>query len=399
MSKPWPIVSLDELIRLERRPVKVEPEKLYEEIGIYCFGRGIFHKTPRTGFEVGDKDLFLMKEGDFILQVTFAWEGAIAIVSAAEDGMYGSTRYPTFRVDKSRCVPHFLLNYFKTEAGVQQLVKICPGSAGRNRVLSIRRIPEVFVLLPPLAEQRRVVARIEELTVQIHEARTLRAESTQQAAALSHSYLSNLLRAEETSARWPIRPVGTVAEINPRRGNKQIDADSKVAFVPMRAVSDETGRIVAAETRTYAEVKTGYTRFEDGDVIFARITPCMQNGKSAVATGLLSGVGFGSTEFHVARPSAEVEAKWLHHLFRHREFLQNAAEHFTGTAGQQRVPATFMREKMILVPPLPEQRRIVSELDALQSEVDALKRLQAETADELAALLPALLDRAFKNEL
>src|SRR5437016_748988 len=184
MTRTWPKVSLGELLQLERRPVKVEPEKLYQEIGIYCFGRGIFHKTPRTGFEVGDKNLFLVKEGDFILQITFAWEGAVAIVSPAEDGMYGSTRYPTFRVDESRCVPQFLLNYFKTEEGLQHLVKICPGSAGRNRVLSIKRIPEVFVPLPPLAEQRRVVARIEELAAQIHEARTLRHCAAEEADAL-----------------------------------------------------------------------------------------------------------------------------------------------------------------------------------------------------------------------
>ncbi|MBI4621991.1 MAG: restriction endonuclease subunit S [Verrucomicrobia bacterium] len=399
MSKPWPRVSLGELLRLERRRVNVDAEKLYQEIGIYCFGRGIFHKTPRTGFEVGDKDLFLMKEGDFILQVTFAWEGAIAIVSAAEDGMFGSTRYPTFRVDESRCVPHFLLNYFRTEEGLKQLVKICPGSAGRNRVLSIRRIPEVLVPLPPLVEQRRVVARIEELAAQIRHALIIRDQAAEEAAALSHSYLSSLLRAEETRARWPIRSLSAVAEINPRRGKRELDSDSKVTFVPMRAVSDETGQIVASEARTYAEVKTGYTRFEDGDVIFARITPCMQNGKSAVAAGLRNGVGFGSTEFHVVRPGAEVEPAWLHHLFRHREFLRNAAEHFTGTAGQQRVPVSYMREKTILVPPLPEQRRIVAELDALQAEVDALKRLQAETAAELDALLPAILDRAFKGEL
>jgi type I restriction enzyme S subunit len=106
--------------------------------------RGIFHKIPRTGIEVGDKDLFLLKEGDFILQVTFAWGGAVAIVSAAEDGMYGSTRYPTFRVDQTRCVPHFLLNYFKTEEGLQQLVKICPGSAGRNRVLGNLSVITLF---------------------------------------------------------------------------------------------------------------------------------------------------------------------------------------------------------------------------------------------------------------
>ena len=184
MNKSWPTVSLGEFIRLERRPVKVESEKLYQEIGIYCFGRGIFHKAPRTGFEVGDKNLFLMKQGDFILQVTFAWEGAIAIVSAAEDGMYGSTRYPTFRVNERRCIPHFLLNYFKTEEGLQQLAKICPGSAGRNRVLSMRRIPEVLVPLPPLAEQGRVVARIEELAAQIHEARTLRHQAAEEAEAM-----------------------------------------------------------------------------------------------------------------------------------------------------------------------------------------------------------------------
>ena len=191
MSKAWPTVSLGELLRLERRRVQVEPEKLYQEIGIYCFGRGIFHKTPRTGFEVGDKNLFLMKQGDFILQVTFAWEGAIAIVSAVEDGMYGSTRYPTFRVDESRCV-HFLLNYFKTEEGLQQLIKICPGSAGRNRVLSMRRIPEVLVPLPPLAEQRLVVARIEELAAQIHEARTLRHQAAEEAEALDRHIARDL---------------------------------------------------------------------------------------------------------------------------------------------------------------------------------------------------------------
>ena len=184
MSKPWPRVSLGELIRLERRPVKVEPQEHYQEIGIYCFGRGIFHKQPRTGFEVGDKALFLMREGDFILQVTFAWEGAVAVVSAAEDGMYGSTRYPTFRVDERRCVPQFLQRYFSTEEGLRQLVKICPGSAGRNRVLSIKRIPEVLVPLPSPQEQYRIVERIEAIARKIEEASSLRGEVEMEGFAL-----------------------------------------------------------------------------------------------------------------------------------------------------------------------------------------------------------------------
>lgn len=117
---------------------------------------------------------------------------AVALVSADEEGMYGSTRYPTFRVDRKRCVPEFLLNYFRTEGGLQQLVKICPGSAGRNRVLGIKRIPEVLVPLPPLHEQRRIVDRIEELAVKIGEAHELRKQATAEVEALILSRLKDL---------------------------------------------------------------------------------------------------------------------------------------------------------------------------------------------------------------
>ena len=133
MSKNWSLVSLGDILHLQRRAVQVEPERFYPEIGTYSFGRGIFHKPPRTGLEVGDKNLVLIKDGDFILQLTFAWEGAVAIASAAEDGLYGSTRYLTFRVDERRCEPRFLLNYFRTPEGLQHLGQISPGSAGDRK--------------------------------------------------------------------------------------------------------------------------------------------------------------------------------------------------------------------------------------------------------------------------
>ncbi len=85
MNASWPNVSLGELLRMERRPVEVIAEQQYQEIGIYCFGRGIFHKMPRSGLEVGDKNLYELRAGDLILQVTFAWEGAIALCSIKED--------------------------------------------------------------------------------------------------------------------------------------------------------------------------------------------------------------------------------------------------------------------------------------------------------------------------
>jgi len=392
-------IHLDRLLRLERRPVKVVADSQYAEIGIYSFGRGIFHKTPRTGLEVGDKDLFLIKEGDFILQVTFAWEGAVALASANEDGMYGSTRFPTFRVDESLCYPPYLTYYFKTSSGREQLVRISPGSAGRNRVLSLKRIPEVIIPLPSLVEQQRIVAPIEELSAQVQKARSLRQQVMEEAEGLLDSTMNYILN-RETSKTWEYGAIPEFAEVNPSRvGRISLMQGDLVSFVPMKAVDGATGTIACPEIRTFAEVSKGYTWFTEGDVIFARITPCMQNGKSAIARGLRNGTAFGSTEFHVIRPGLKLTAEWLHALVRHKAFRDDASAHFKGTAGQQRVPQSFLEKKKIPVPSLSEQGCIVAELDALNAEVNALKRLQAETAVELDALSPSILDQAFKGEL
>jgi type I restriction enzyme S subunit len=240
-----------------------------------------------------------------------------------------------------------------------------------------------------------MVARIDELAVQIHEARILRQKAAGEAEALVHSSTSKLAYQNA----WEMRRMPDLAEINPSRaGNVKLKPTDKVSFVPMKAVDDLTGKIAWPETREFHEVAKGYTWFQNGDVIFARITPCMQNGKAALAQNLGNGVGFGSTEFHVIRAREAVCPEWIYYLVRHKAFRDDAAEHFKGTAGQQRVPQNFL-QKLIPVPPLPEQHRIVAELDALQTEVDALKRLQAETAAELDALLPSILDKAFKGEL
>ena len=396
MSKAWPKVSLGELLRLERRKVNVEPETLYQEIGIYCFGRGIFHKTPRTGFEVGDKDLFLMKEGDFILQVTFAWEGAVAIVSAAEEGMYGSTRYPTFRVDESRCVPQFLLNYFKTQQGRQQLVKICPGSAGRNRVLSIKRIPEVLVPLPPLAEQRRVVARIEELAAQIHEARTLRHQAAEEAEALWERGASKIF--DRAVEKYPTRPLADLVAI--RGGGTPSKSDpfyweGKIPWITpkdmkRRELSDAIDHISERATQESAA-----KLIEPGAVlVVVRGMILVHTFPSAV----LRAPATINQDMKALVPKKELLPEFLCALFwaSNARMLELVAK---STHDTRKFETDKLLGTSVVVPPLPEQRRIVAELDALQAEVDALKRLQAETAAELAALLPALLDRAFKEEL
>lgn len=123
-------------------------------------------------------------------------------------------------------------------------------------------------------------------------------------------------------AGWRWARLGDVCEINPRRTAGLVRADdAPTTFVPMPAVSDREGIIARPEAKPYSEVRKGYTYFEEGDVLFAKITPCMQNGKHAVACGLSDGIGFGSTEFHVLRPGAEITADWIHRFLRQPSVL------------------------------------------------------------------------------
>ena len=186
---------------------------------------------------------------------------------------------------------------------------------------------------------------------------------------------------------WPTKPLADVCEINPRLPrNHGLTEDQLVAFVPMAAVDEVSGKIAQEQSRPFSEVRKGYTHFRDGDVLFAKITPCMENGKAAIANELIGGYGFGSTEFHVMRPGPEVMAEWVFYFVRQRSFRQTAKQNFTGTAGQQRVPTTFMSSATIPVPPLPEQRRIVDFL----TRADGIVRLRREAKKKAAELIPAL---------
>lgn len=166
----------------------------------------------------------------------------------------------------------------------------------------------------------------------------------------------------------------------------------------MAAVDDLTGTVARPEVRPYSAIKKGYTYFAEADVLFAKITPCMQNGKHAIARGLTDGIGFGTTEFHVLRPGPEVTAEWVHSFIRQPWVLHEATRHFTGAVGQQRVPEGFLNDFELPLPPLPEQRRIAGILNEQMQEVEkARKATQAQL--EAARTLPsAYLREVFDSE-
>jgi type I restriction enzyme S subunit len=191
---------------------------------------------------------------------------------------------------------------------------------------------------------------------------------------------------------WRWVRLGEVCEINPRRNTTTRPDNEPTSFVPMEAVDAEKGMICEVRERPFADVKKGYTYFEEGDVLFAKITPCMQNGKHAIARNLIEGIGFASTEFHVIRPAKGILAEWIHPFVRQPAVLHDATNHFTGAVGQQRVPDDFLKSLEIPLPPLSEQRRIAG---VLREQMAAVEKARAAAQAQLKVVktLPASLLR------
>lgn len=174
--------------------------------------------------------------------------------------------------------------------------------------------------------------------------------------------------------------LGDVCTINPRI--KTFQDDFMVSFVPMQNVSEE-GTVDASIIKYYGEVKKGFTYFQENDVLFAKITPCMENGKGGIARNLKNGVAFGSTEFHVLRPNPNfMISSWLYYLTSWPEFRKECEKNMTGSAGQKRVPKTFLENYEIQLPELDEQRKIAAVLDKV-SDLIAKRRQQLDKLDLL----------------
>lgn len=141
-----------------------------------------------------------------------------------------------------------------------------------------------------------------------------------------------------------------------------------------------------------------YTVFRNGDIIFAKITPCMENGKMAIVDNLLNGYGAGSTEFIVLRPNTDiVSAKWLYLFLSQTPFRLQCQQHMTGSAGQKRVPPKYLASCTIPVPSLPEQNHIVSKIEELFSELDIGVETLEKTKQQLAVYRQAVLKVAFEG--
>lgn len=202
----------------------------------------------------------------------------------------------------------------------------------------------------------------------------------------------------EIPKNWKWVKLECITEINPKKKILNIDENEKMSFLPMKSISDVTGEILKIEYESYSKLKKGYTQFLENDILFAKITPCMENGKCAIAKNLKNEVGYGTTEFHVLRTTCILNNEFLHNFLRRESFRQEAKYNMTGSVGFRRVPVEFLREYIFPLPPLKEQEEIVRILDDILEKESKIKEL-IKLEETIELLEKSILDKAFRGEL
>ena len=190
-----PYRPMAEVAPLVRRPVAVEPDRSYPELGVRSFGRGTFHKPALAGIAVGSKKLFRIRQGDLLFNIVFAWEGAVAIAQPQDDGRAGSHRFLTCVPDERRSTADFLRFYFLTSEGLQKLGEASPGGAGRNRTLGLKKLDAITVPVPPLYRQHW----FDRLQRQVHQMEAIRKSAGQDVDSLLPALLQRVFNDESPS--------------------------------------------------------------------------------------------------------------------------------------------------------------------------------------------------------
>ncbi|QEW23840.1 hypothetical protein LA6_006078 (plasmid) [Marinibacterium anthonyi] len=191
-----PLRPMAEVAPLVRRPVEIDLDAAYPELGVRSFGRGTFHKPELPGVEVGNKKLFRICAGDLVFNIVFAWEGAVAVAQPEDDGRVGSHRFLTCVPAPETATVEFLRFYFSTPEGLQKLGEASPGGAGRNRTLGLKKLESLQVPVPPIGRQHW----FDRLQAKAHEARTIRANTAQDVEALIPAMLHEIFEGGANAA-------------------------------------------------------------------------------------------------------------------------------------------------------------------------------------------------------
>jgi len=403
-TKKYPMARIGAFLVKSKDIIEVEDDVEYKQVTIKINNGGV---VPRNngetilGSKIGTKRQHVVHAGQFIMSKIDARNGAYGIVPAELEGAIVTNDFPVFDVDTSKIIPQFLVLVSTTEKFVEFARKCSSGTTNRKRI-DIEAFLNQLIPLPSIEEQEKILkdyyinyeafrkSQIEiDKTKSIVERYVFSTLSIPQKESenkndgfikfqrfsklLSWSVNGSCKKGILYSTMYENKLLGEIVAINPQTSFRHLKNEEMISFIPMQSISDEFACWVGNDQCSVYDSK-GYTKFKDGDLLWAKITPCMQNGKSAIVQNLTNGFGCGSTEFYVIRNlTIRIDLRFIHCLLRLEALLNDATKHFTGSAGQQRVPLSYLKNLLVPVPPIDIQKEIANHVQKIYDDAEKVK--------------------------
>lgn len=395
MTVALPRVPLREAARPVARAVPVSVGELYRQLGVRLWGLGAYEREPVDGGMTKYQQLYRAERGDIVVNKIWARNGSVAVIDEMHSGCHGSGEFPMFTLLPERIDPRWMHWVTKSREFWAQCDEKSQGTSGKNRIKP-ERFLDVEIPLPPLDEQRRIVARIKELAAKVEEARRLRDQNAKGADALTTSGAAAAL--EALTGNSPRRPLGSLVSVRgggtPSKDAPHYWGGSIPWITPKdmkrRALTDAIDHItsLAAKESPAKLLEPGAVLVVVRGMILAHTFP---------AAVLLAAATINQ-DMKALIPDASVLPEYLCSVLwawnPHVLALVDRSGHDTRKLNTDKLLALE-----IPVPTVKVQKRLIEELNALQSKIEVVKKVQTETVAELNAMLPAILDKAFKGEL
>ena len=399
-------IELKEVLsKTEIQWVEISDSMEYPILGVRSHGQGVYINRIAKGHELTMRRYQRSKENTLFFCKVRTVGGQWGIVYPKFADSYASSNMTYLNIDVTKIMPSYLELLLKVHKLTDEWDKNSIGADGRHFTLST--MLNFQIPLPTLDEQKQLVEKyqakidcandcekqaleleqsietylydelvinndntikeIKSVLLQFINASNLESWSVQHLINSKFGFLS--------SNRFNNVRLKEIVLINPTTSFTKIDPELDVSFIPMENISDEYLGVIKHNAGRVNQSK-GYTKFIEGDLIWARITPCMQNGKSAIVTSLINNLGYGSTEYHVIRKiNDEVNLVYLLHIMQLPSVLKHAMKYFRGSAGQQRVPKEFLEDFSIPLPSIEIQNEIAGHITSIKNQIKELKLL------------------------
>ena len=384
MSMHWLTIRLGDVIQEKREPVGKLNGNSFPVLGVTNV-----EGVTQTGVEASeDRSKYLrLRPGYFVYNPYRVNVGSLGVSSETQDGIV-SPAYVVFAPTER--INHKFLYYFLKSPRGTQLINFYGNRGSVRSALRFSDLCQIEISLPQVEEQRRIVARIEELSSKVQEARALRQEAFEETSSLLSAASARLF---EPKIGWSVMSIGEFCE-HPQYGYTESASNEAIGPHFLRITDIQNGQVDWSRVPYCHCPDPSKYLLKLGDLIFARTGAT--TGKSFLIQHCPEAV-FASYLIRL-RVREKVSVDYLYHYFQSPGYWDQITDKKIGT-GQPNLNGSKLGKLMVPVPPLDEQNRIVAESAELNAKVNELKRLQAETAVELDALLPSILDRAFKGEL